>query len=206
MSTEDNKTRVILLLVAAVGSALLYRVRSDSMRQGFGRDVKAYAAARCAQRARPPRPWRCIVVHHSATSRGNAAMQDRYHRHVKRWRHGLGYHFVIGNGTDSRDGEIEVGERWRKQLPGAHCGSLETNRVAIGLCLVGNFEEGRPTEAQMASLIALTRCLCREFRIPPANVLVHREVRGARTLCPGKFFPAEAFRKSIQSSSSAPLR
>src|SRR5439155_15411047 len=56
------------------------------------------------------RPWRWIVIHHSATPTGSAAKFDRDHR-AKGWDE-LGYHFVIGNGTETRNGQIEVGPRW----------------------------------------------------------------------------------------------
>ncbi|MFQ5589758.1 MAG: peptidoglycan-binding protein, partial [Phycisphaerae bacterium] len=51
--------------------------------------------------------WTTIVIHHSATETGGASLFDRFHR--KRGWDGLGYHFVIGNGTDTPDGLIEVG-------------------------------------------------------------------------------------------------
>ena len=63
------------------------------------------------------RRWRYIVVHHSAGPTGSAAVFHRWH--LKRGWRGLGYHFVIGNGTGSRDGEVEVGFRWRDQIDGA---------------------------------------------------------------------------------------
>ena len=56
-----------------------------------------------------PNKWLYIVIHHSATPAGSAAQFDRSHRQ-KGWDE-LGYHFVIGNGTGSRDGQIEVGPR-----------------------------------------------------------------------------------------------
>src|ERR1019366_878150 len=65
-----------------------------------------------------PRPWRWIVVHHSDTTTGGAAAFDKMHR-AKGWDE-LGYDFVIGNGSDTSDGQIEVGSRWTKQKIGAH--------------------------------------------------------------------------------------
>src|SRR5438067_10459729 len=53
------------------------------------------------------RSWKWIVIHHSATTSGGAATFDRMHRE-KGWDE-LGYHFVIGNGTDTRNGQVEVG-------------------------------------------------------------------------------------------------
>jgi len=61
---------------------------------------------------------------------------------------GLAYDFVIGNGNGMRDGEIAVGRRWIRQLDGGHLASEEQNKVAIGICLVGNFDKHQPTRGQ----------------------------------------------------------
>jgi hypothetical protein len=50
--------------------------------------------------------WKYIVVHNSGTRQGNARIFDYYHRHVRRMPNGLAYHFVIGNGTSTGDGQI----------------------------------------------------------------------------------------------------
>jgi hypothetical protein len=96
----------------------------------------------------PANQWRWIVVHHSATVSGGAARFDKLHRE-KGWDE-LGYHFVIGNGTDTRDGQIEVGSRWVKQKRGAHTKTADNrfNDYGIGICLVGNFNYDRPTAEQ----------------------------------------------------------
>src|SRR5262249_52623291 len=103
--------------------------------------------------------WRWIVIHHSATPNGNAASFDREHR-AKGWDE-LGYHFVIGNGTYSRDGQIEVGPRWPKQKWGAHAKTADEqfNNFGIGICLVGNFDLDRPSAAQLQAVAKLTAYL-----------------------------------------------
>jgi N-acetyl-anhydromuramyl-L-alanine amidase AmpD len=131
--------------------------------------------------------WKYIVIHHSASNGGNATTMDKYHREVKGWTNGLGYHFVIGNGNDSGDGQIEIGSRWIQQLHGAHAGNDEYNQQGIGICLVGNFEDSYPTEAQIRSLIELVYYLQQRCNIPFENVLMHRHVK--TTACPGINFP-----------------
>lgn len=133
------------------------------------------------------RGWKYIVIHHSASNGGNAASMDKYHREVRGWTNGLGYHFVIGNGSGSGDGQIEIGGRWLHQLHGAHAGNDEYNQHGIGICLVGNFEDGQPTEAQVRSLIELVNYLQQRCNIPFENILMHRHVRD--TACPGENFP-----------------
>lgn len=130
------------------------------------------------------RPWRWIVVHHSGTRIGSAASFDRYHKDVHHWDE-LGYHFVIGNGAGSGDGQVEVGPRWSKQKIGAHAGVKEFNEFGIGICLVGDFETSRPTSAQMQSLAQLTGYLMTAYHIPASRVIGHRDAK--HTDCPGRF-------------------
>ena len=155
----------------------------------------------------PEPAWRWIVVHHSAGAGGNAPKFDVFHRDTRGWDE-LGYHFVIGNGTDRRDGEVEVGPRWIKQKHGAHCltDSGQFNKQGIGICLVGNFDaEGhRPSPRQWASLIALCRFLCREYDIPPDRIVGHRQAQAMEgnrrpqdDNCPGKNVDLDALRRAI---------
>jgi len=121
-----------------------------------------------------------IVVHHSATETGNAACFRVLHRVVNGW-NDVGYHFVIGNGSLSADGEIENG----RVLPfqGAH--ATGANEFSAGICLVGNFNHTHPTAAQMKSLGILLRRLAAEYSIVREFVTVHRLVKGSHTQCPG---------------------
>lgn len=132
-----------------------------------------------------PFPWRYVVIHHSASDSGDA--QSFAQEHKKRGWDGLGYDFVIGNGSQSGDGQIEVGYRWRQQAQGAHAGSYQFNRYGIGICLVGNFDHTHPSARQLASLERLVAILMSRFKIPPANILGHGDVR--QTRCPGRLCP-----------------
>ena len=132
-----------------------------------------------------PVPWQWIVIHHSATPTGGAAAFDKMHR-AKGWDE-LGYHFVIGNGTDTRDGQVEVGGRWPRQKWGAHAKTPDNryNDFGIGVCLVGNFDNARPTDEQMKSLSKLVAHLMKTYRIPPDRVVGHGDT-GRPTECPGR--------------------
>ncbi len=156
-----------------------------------GSDVPAdwVPGARAEKRA-----WRWIVIHHSATPTGSAGKFDRDHK-SKGWDE-LGYHFVIGNGTLSRDGQIEVGPRWPKQKWGAHAKSSDNryNEFGIGICMVGNFDVVRPSAKQQQSLARLTAYLMKTYNIPADRVLGHSET-GRATDCPGKLFRVADIRK-----------
>lgn len=140
--------------------------------------------------------WQMIVGHHSAIAEGNAAIYDKAHRE-RGMTNGLAYHFVIGNGIDSGDGEIEIGGRWTKQLAGGHVRSEHVNEIGIGICCVGNFEKTRPTSKQVASFEALVRYLQGDFMPSRYDLKVHREIDGAQTLCPGKNFPITSIRREV---------
>jgi hypothetical protein len=130
--------------------------------------------------------WKWIVIHHSATPSGSASVFDKMHRE-KGWDE-LGYHFVIGNGTGSGNGQVEVGPRWPKQKWGAHAKTPDNrfNDYGIGICLVGNFDIERPTPQQMESLTRLVTYLMATYHIPPENVIGHNETKS--TDCPGRNF------------------
>ena len=142
--------------------------------------------------------WTHIVVHHSAMNVGNARIIDRAHRR-KGFKNGLGYHFVIDNGTaHRRDGQIEVGSRWRRQQQGAHCNAGGMNQHGIGICLIGDFTHQPPSAAQMDALMSLVKELRAFYKIPASRVIRHRDVPGKTTVCPGDRFPWTAFRRRFQ--------
>jgi hypothetical protein len=146
------------------------------------------------------RRWQFIVVHNSGTRQGNARVFDYYHRHVRRMQNGLAYHFVIGNGTSTGNGQIEVGDRWRRQINGGHVHSDYLNNISLGICLVGDFNRDQPTRAQLDSCEELIRYLrerCGKTDRGAIPVRPHREMNPPRwpTDCPGDDFPYSWFRR-----------
>ena len=141
----------------------------------------------------PPRRWRYIVLHHTATDSGDVAAIDAEHRHRKdragnAWL-GIGYHFLIGNGRGMADGLVEPTFRWKQQLHGAHAGDRSYNEEGIGICLVGNFDNYPPTPRQVAAAQELVRMLAERYDIEPQNIVCHQDVGATR--CPGVKFPVE---------------
>ena len=144
--------------------------------------------------------WQYIVVHNSGTRQGNARIFDYYHKHVRHMTNGLAYHFVIGNGTSSGNGEIEIGDRWRRQINGGHVHSDYLNNIALGICLVGDFNRDQPTRAELGAceeLIRYLRVRCGKINGHYAIVRPHREMNPPRwpTDCPGDDFPYKWFRR-----------
>lgn len=171
---------------------------------GLTAPSSSYAPSRPYTGAMPYMPandrWRYIVVHHTATKDGNADTINSLHLR-RGWKEGMGYHFLIDNGTAGRaDGEIETGRRWERQMDGAHANKANMNHIGIGISMVGNFSETVPSEAQLASLVQLVKTLQMRYGIPLSNVIGHRHVPGASTECPGNNFPWNRFRQMLEAS------
>jgi hypothetical protein len=151
------------------------------------------------------RPWRYIVLHHSAAATGNYDQIDREHRKILGF-DGCGYHFVIGNGSASNDGQIEIAQRWNNQKQGVHCRNARTPEIdeyGIGICLVGDFEQEPPTPRQIAATQALIAFLSQRYKISQTRVTTHAHLAATPTICPGKYFPAESI---VAGATDAPSR
>jgi len=140
------------------------------------------------------RPWKYIVLHHSASPTGSYDSIDREHRDRLGWQ-GCGYHFVIGNGTESPDGRIEVSQRWTNQKLGVHCRdgkNPDVNEYGIGICLVGDLEKSAPTPKQVAAAKALVAYLGDRYTIAAGRTETHAHLAASPTSCPGRLFPTQA--------------
>jgi hypothetical protein len=147
----------------------------------------------------PPQDWKYIVLHHTASSTGS--VEAIHNSHLKNkdkggrpWQ-GIGYHFVIGNGRGMNDGEIEPTFRWRRQIAGAHAGVDEYNQRGIGIVLIGNFDQGPPTDRQLDAVHRLVAELVRRHEITLSNIVGHGDVRA--TDCPGRHFPLGEVRTKV---------
>jgi len=136
-------------------------------------DALSYGMSR-----RNPEDIQYIVIHHSATLNGNVAIFRDYHINHNGWAD-IGYHYVICNGNGGPDGEVQEGRNIL--FAGAHAPGR--NNDSVGICLVGDFIKGRPTNAQMIALYPLLRELIRKYPITPERILAHKEVN--QTDCPG---------------------
>jgi len=147
--------------------------------------------------------WKYIIIHNSATRQGNAKAFDSYHRNVRKMQNGLAYHFVIGNGSSSGDGEIEIGNRWVRQINGGHVASDYLNNISIGICFVGDFNRDLPTKAQAAALQELTMYLrqrCGKVQGKLPIVRGHKQINPKPTDCPGDRFPLKWLNSTFKDS------
>jgi len=144
--------------------------------------------------------WEAIVIHHTAMDEGSASMIDESHRNIGY--DGIGYDFVINNGTGNPDGLVEVGYRWKDQLTGAHCrpsGCTDNywNEHSIGVVMIGNFEHYSPTSKQYKSLAEVINFLQKRYNIPHSKVYSHYNVPDASTKCPGRHFSKRKLDRTI---------
>lgn len=136
-----------------------------------------------------------IVVHHSLTADSGTVSWDairRYHIQTNGWED-IGYHY----GIELVGSEYEVMVGRMPDEDGAHCKELGMNRVAYGICCVGNFDQTIPPYLMMDKLIGLMLYLMRQDHIPAERVWGHREIGlqagfdwrlGQYKTCPGVQF------------------
>ena len=193
LSLSSGCTRSVLPPPTSMSSQRPYPPMSPSVGQYVPRTTTPKIVANPWKPTSPARPWKFIVVHHTATT--NGSVESIHEAHLKKkdsngnhWL-GIGYHFVIGNGNGMGDGVIEPTFRWKTQIQGAHAGAgnKEYNEHGIGVCLVGNFEDAPPSAAQKRAVKQLVQTLKAEYGISSTNVVGHKDIRS--TECPGKLFP-----------------
>ena len=68
----------------------------------------------------------------------------------------------------------------------------QTNLTAIGICLVGNFQETHPSRKQLDTFTQLMDWLQGEVLGRTVQFAGHRELAGEQTICPRKNFPLSA--------------
>ncbi len=126
-----------------------------------------------------------IVVHH--TKLANMTVASIHDLHLGNGWAGIGYHKVILPDGSVADGRPEY-------AVGAHAKGV--NSHSVGITVVGDFDIGRPSPAQMAALVALTADLAGKYGVSEARVVGHRDVYDDTT-CPGRLFPWAEFKQTL---------
>ena len=142
--------------------------------------------------------WNSIVIVHSGTPAGSA--DDIAGTHRQLGYDGLGFHFVIGNGTRMGDGEIHVGYRWIDQRDGAELSGVRDGFKSSGvieICLVGDGDRRPFTDEQLHRLAQVVSALSKRLEIPSAQVYLHKDLAG--TTSPGQYFPQAEFEQMLAS-------
>lgn len=138
----------------------------------------------------PAVPWRMkasekvskLTVHHSGAGTNKHVSEERVSQQLNavlaghvRLRYGdLGYHFVV-------DYTGRIWEGRALSYEGAHVAGA--NAENVGIMVLGNFEDQRPSRAQLAGLGELVQRIRRHYEVPVDEIYGHRDL-GA-SACPG---------------------
>jgi hypothetical protein len=140
-----------------------------------------------------------VAVHHSvykpaknlAELKTQASLFNTWHK-TKSWAEAtktpsaypyISYHYLMAtNGemlkvTDEKYVKYHSGDNFR--------GDLSFNLHGIAVCLTGNYENDKPTEAQMKALVLFIRDVEKRYDIN-ARIRGHKETSSTPTACPGK--------------------
>jgi hypothetical protein len=133
--------------------------------------------------------WQYIYIHHSASPSGNADT-------LKGSDSMLADHFVVGNGDGCGDGEVQIGVRWKQQLPpGRTSGAQSILPSCISICIVGDFNESRPTPTQQRQLVQLVTALQSRLHVTGARIFFDSNATTPAGI--GTYFPARDFRSQV---------
>jgi len=133
--------------------------------------------------------WKYIYIHHSRSPGGNAITLGQETG-------GLNDHFVIGNGDGALDGEIQVGQRWNRQLSAnPPAGATSIDPACISICVIGDFDRTVPTPMQIRRLAQLVGALQGRFHISGSKVLVFNQANSPAGS--GKYFPMTGLREQL---------
>lgn len=118
-----------------------------------------------------------LVLHHVGEIDRDVSAEEIHGWHKDNGWAGIGYHFVI-----RKDGTVERGRP--EEMIGAHAQGF--NARSIGINIVGDFEQGDPTAAQIESAAQLIADLSDKYgiSITADNVVGHRDLMP--TDCPGR--------------------
>lgn len=174
-------------------------VKFDAPRQGW---KSLDAATRQQIDAAQPEAqgWNQIILHGSGSIRGNAKLLDRYQAMVKGKAEGAQYHFVIGNGQGAADGRIEVTDRWARNRQAIHADQMKGDGIHI--CLVGDFHQSPPTQAQLEALDELFDYL--SLKLGDVPIKAHGATEQESNLVLGPKFPLEQILSAIEPGTSVP--
>ena len=85
--------------------------------------------------------------------------------HLRRWRTGLGYHLLIGNGHGIPDGYTAIGRSMKYQ--GVHV--RKHNHDSVGILVVGDLMKHDPTDEQIKAVVNICANLCFVFGLDPSG-------------------------------------
>ncbi len=121
---------------------------------------------------------RMVVLHHSALPLTDGPVEIQRLHMDERGFADVGYHFLIDEAGSLYEGRP-------LNVRGAHAHSF--NSGSVGVCLLGNFENNPPSQAQIMVLDALLTTLI-DYYPSITRLAGHKDCNPGVTLCPGAHF------------------
>jgi len=136
----------------------------------------------------PLKKIKFIAVHHSQRKIDSLKRIKNLHINKYGWED-IGYHYLI-------DKKGRLLKCRQEKFIGAHV--FGHNKNLIGICLIGNFDEEKPTKEQIQTLIKFLKNKIKKHKIPIKNILGHREFPEVTKTCPGKFIDMDKIRNVLK--------
>lgn len=144
--------------------------------------------------------WHYIIIHHSWSNdhKVTSNWEGIKAYHLSRGWMDIGYHF----GLEYVNNVLIVRIGRSLECAGAH--TLGFNGVAVGICLIGNYDEQTPNTEQLDATAELCGILMQHYDIVDTkHILGHKEVYGLLEqpqikTCPGTNFCMESLRERIK--------
>lgn len=127
-----------------------------------------------------------IIIHHTHNPELTVETTHKMHQERFKWA-GIGYNYLIEKNS-------EIFEA-RGMYIGAH--AKGHNPEAIGIAIVGNFDENLPSKDQEESLIKLCIYFMIKYDIEANKVIGHKELDGVTKSCPGEKFNMDELRNIL---------
>ena len=119
-----------------------------------------------------------LIIHHTSGTDIDPLEDTSHHtfeivdaRHKQKWsfKSNLGYYIGYQYFID-KTGKVTQGREDTEE--GAH--TIGYNKESVGICLSGNFDVTKPTEAQITALKALLHRLSAKYNVSLENIIPHR--------------------------------
>lgn len=152
-----------------------------------------------------------LVIHHTTHANSSeyseeaakavARLIQRNHK-TNGWAD-TGQQFTIARGgqmLEGRQGSLAAVVDGTRFIEGAHAYGF--NDESVGIEVDGMYMSSLPTDAQWSSLVHLSAFICARYGISVDNIIAHRDVPGAQTLCCGDAFYAKlpALRSEVKAA------
>lgn len=99
-------------------------------------------------------------------------------------------------GIEQVDGELKLFYGRNLKEKGAHCYQENMNNNSIGILFVGNFDNVAPSLYDYIFLVNVIKDIKKIF--PNIKIFGHREVKGVKKTCPGKYFNMDRVRRMLK--------